>query len=102
AVVYFYSVSGRRVWRTDLAFRGSTTVRTAMGLRAALRFTGSSARLDHRSLDPDRSKAPRGIELWISDDAHRMPLRVVAHSEYGDFQAELVSYQRPDQQVSRN
>lgn len=97
---YFYSASGRRVWRTELAFRGSETVRTAMGLRAALHFEGSSMRLNHRSLEADSSKPPRRIELWISDDAHRMPLRVLAHTEYGAFQAELVSYQRPDQQVS--
>ena len=102
AVVYFYSGSGRRVWRTDLEFRGSETMRTAMGLRAALHYAGSSARLNPRSLEADRSKPPRSIEVWFSDDDLRMPLRVVAHTEYGDFRAELVSYQRPDQPVSLN
>jgi Protein of unknown function (DUF3108) len=102
AVVYFYSASGRRVWRTEMAFHGSKTVRTAMGLRAALHFVGSSARLNHRSLDVDPARSPRRIELWISDDAQRMPLRVVAHTEYGAFQAELVSYQSPGQPVSLN
>jgi hypothetical protein len=100
AVVYFYSASGRRVWRTELEFRGSETVRTAMGLRAALHYAGSAVRLNHRSLEADASRPPRKIELWFSDDAHRMPLRVLAHTEYGAFQAELVTYQRPDQQVS--
>lgn len=102
AQVYFYSTSGRRVWRTDLTYRGSETMRTAMGLRAALRFSGSSARLNHRSLDVDASRPPRSVDLWISDDVHRMPLRVQAHTEFGDFQAELVTYHRPDQQVSLN
>lgn len=100
SVVYFYSVSGRRVWRTELELRGSQTVRTAMGLRSALHFEGFSRRLHHRTLDPDPAKEPRGMSLWLSDDAHRMPLRVVAHTEYGKFQAELVSYQSPDQHVS--
>lgn len=99
-VVYFYSASGRRVWRTELAVRGSETVRTAMGLRAAIHYDGAAVRLNHRSLEVDSRRPPRKIELWISDDVHRMPLRVVAHTEYGAFQAELVSYQRPDQQVS--
>jgi hypothetical protein len=100
SVIYFYSVSGRRVWRTELTLRGSETMRTAMGLRSALHFEGFSRRLNHRSLDPDSNKEPRGMSLWLSDDAHRMPLRVVAHTEYGKFQAELVSYQSPEQQVS--
>jgi hypothetical protein len=99
---YFYSVSGRRVWRTELAFRGSEALRTAMGLRTALRFQGSSVRLNHRSLDVDTKKPARQLELWISDDAQRMPLRVVVHSEYGDFRAELVAYQRPEPHVSLN
>lgn len=102
AVLYFYSASGRRVWRTELAFRGSETMRTAMGLRAALHFAGSAARLNHRSLDVDTARSARSIELWISDDAQRMPLRVVAHTEYGDFRAELVSYQHPGAQVTLN
>ena len=100
SVVYFYSVSGRRVWRTELVLRGSETTRTAMGLRSALHFEGFSRRLHHRTLEPDPNKEPRGMSLWLSDDVHRMPLRVVAHTEYGTFQAELVTYQRPDQQVS--
>lgn len=102
ARVYFYSVSGQRVWRTDLTFRGSETVRTAMGLRAALHFAGSSARLNHRSLDVDTSRSPRSIDMWFSDDVHRMPLRVVAGTELGDFQAELVSYQGAGAHVSLN
>jgi hypothetical protein len=95
AKVYFYSVSGRRVWRTDLAFVGSETMRTAMGLRAALHFSGASARLHHRSLEADAKRPPRRVDLWISDDAHRMPLRVIASTEIGDFQAELVSHHHP-------
>lgn len=100
SVVYFYSVSGRRVWRTELALRGSETMRTAMGLRSALHFEGFSRLLNPRTLEPNPRKEPRGMELWLSDDAHRVPLRVVATTEYGKFQAELVNYQSPDQQVS--
>lgn len=102
AVLYFYSASGRRVWRSELAYRGSETMRTAMGLRAALRFSGTSVRVHPRSLEPETSRPPRRIDLWISDDAHRMPLRLVAHTEIGDFQAELVSYHQPGQRVSAN
>lgn len=98
--IYFYSVSGRRVWRTELTLRGSETMRTAMGLRSALHFEGMSRRLKPKTLEPDPAKEPRAMSLWLSDDAHRMPLRVIAHTEYGQFQAELVSYQRPDQHVS--
>jgi hypothetical protein len=99
SVVYFYSVSGRRVWRTELKLHGSETMRTAMGLRSALHFEGASRRLQHKTLEPDPAKEPRGMSLWLSDDAHRMPLRMIAHTEYGKFQAELVSYQRPNQDV---
>lgn len=96
AVVHVYSISGRRVWRSELRFAGSETVRTAMGLRAALRIDGVATRLQQPSLEPDESKPPRGITLWLSDDARRMPLRVVARTEYGELQAELIDYQRPE------
>lgn len=101
ATVHVYSISGRRVWRSELRFEASETVRTAMGLRAALRIDGVATRLEHRTLEPDPKKPPRGITLWLSDDARRIPLRVVARTEYGELQAELVDYQRPEPTLSR-
>ncbi|WP_199350993.1 DUF3108 domain-containing protein [Haliangium ochraceum] len=100
--VVFYSVSGRRVWRTEMHFAGSETMRTPMGLYAALHFEGVSRRLKPDTLAVDENKDPRRIGLWISDDIKRMPLRFIAYTEYGEFQADLVDYRQPEAQLSRS
>lgn len=98
--LYYYTANGKRIWRTDLRYMGSETVRTAMGMLPAMRFEGVSIRLD-RKLEPDSKKPPRPFTFWFSDDDLRMPLRLKASTEYGDFMAELVDYQRPDPQISQ-
>ena len=39
-------------------------------------------------------KATRTFSVWLSDDADRVPLRVVGHTELGDVTMELVEYTR--------
>ena len=99
AAVYYHSASGRRIWRIDLHYEGSETVRTALGMYPALRFEGVGVRLNDQ-LEPDGKKPPRHFTFWLSDDDSRMPLRLTARTEYGEVAAELVDYQRPDRNVS--
>ncbi len=98
--VYFYSISGRRVWRSVLRFVGRETVRTGTGLQAALRLEGVATRLTY-ALEPDPKKKPRDMLVWLSDDDARLPVRMVARTEYGELKAVLVDYQRPEERVSQ-
>ncbi len=37
------------------------------------------------------------LQIWLSDDAHRAPLRIKTKIKHGTFIAELEKYQRPEQ-----
>lgn len=97
--VAFYGLSGRRMWMSELSFTGHETIRTAMGLYPAIRLDGVATRLTSR-LKPDIRGKQRTYTIWLSDDAHRIPLRVSGHTEYGNVAIEMTRYYRPDRLVS--
>lgn len=86
-------LGGRRIWRAEITVGGREVIGTALGNQPALRFDGVSARAKP-DMTLDTSKPPRTFSVWVSDDADRVPLRIVAHTELGDVQIELVDYQR--------
>ena len=89
----FWVLGGRRIWRAEITVSGREVLGTALGNQAALRFEGVSARArPDMTIDPARP--PRTFVVWVSDDADRVPLRIVAHTELGDLVIELVDYQR--------
>lgn len=90
--VFFYALSGRRLYRIDLTYRGTETIRTALGDQPAVRMDGVGTRL-HRSLKPS-SRKPRQFTVWFSDDDLRIPLRVEALTEYGDVRVDITGYTR--------
>jgi hypothetical protein len=96
---YFYTVAGRRLWHNSIRFTGRETKRTRMGLFPTMRFDGVATRVNRRLL-PDQRKKPRSYTVWFSDDAKRMPLLLIARTEYGDVAVELIDYQRPETLVS--
>ena len=65
-----------------------------LGSRAAVRVTGVSTKLT-TSLSPDTKTQPRTFTVWFSNDTERIPLRVVAHTEYGDVEVRATSYTAP-------
>jgi len=90
---YFYAVSGRRLYRVQIAHAGTATIKTSLGRYSAVRIEGTATRL-RRSLSPNKQRKPRQFTLWLSDDANRVPLRVEARTEYGAVKVELVDYER--------
>jgi len=98
ARAYFYVLSGRRLWRNDIAFSKRETLKTAFGVVPTLRFEGSGQRLDGR-LRVVTSKPPRTYTVWITDDANRLPVLVEAHTEYGNVRVEMIHYDRPERRV---
>jgi len=89
-----YVIGGRRIWRTDVTWTGRETIGTRLGNLTAVRLDGVSLRVT-ADLSLDANVEPRTFTVWLSDDADRVPLRVVAHTELGDVTIELTGYERP-------
>lgn len=87
-------VGGRRLWRVDVRYVGEETIGTQMGNRAAVVFEGNSYRA-RRDLIVEADKPSRTFRVWLSDDADRVPLKVVAKTELGDIAMNLTDYTRP-------
>lgn len=97
---YFYMIMGRYMWLGNLTLVDYETIRTRMGVYPAIRLEGVASRLTTR-LTIDSKRTPRSYTVWLSDDANRLPLRVVGHTEYGDIEVELTGYTRSDSRVTQ-
>jgi hypothetical protein len=89
-----YVIGGRRLWRVDVKLVGLETVGSAVGNRRAIRFEGSSFRA-RPDFELETERPARTFSVWLSDDADRVPLRVLAHTELGDVTVDLTDYTRP-------
>ena len=56
-----------------------------------MRYDGEGVRI-LRDGSPDPASDRRRFSMWISDDADRVPVRLVAHTDYGDIRMDLVDY----------
>lgn len=88
-----YVVGGRRLWRIDITHNGDETIGSALGNRRAVVFEGKSYRA-RNNLTIDAGKPARTFKVWLSDDADRVPLKVVAATELGDIVMDLIEYNR--------
>lgn len=82
---------GRYAWRNRTAVAGYDNLDTALGNIAVVRYDGEGIRLN-RDGTVDTSSDRRRFTMWISDDADRVPIRLVGHTDYGDVFMDLVSY----------
>lgn len=87
-------LSGRRIWRAEMTMGPREVIGTYVGNQPAIRIDGVAARA-LTNLTIDAARKPRTFSVWLSDDADRVPFRVVATTELGDVTVELVDYQRP-------
>jgi hypothetical protein len=94
-----FILSGRRLWRNTLRVGARETIRTALGKHPAVRLDGVAQRVT-RSMRDDKRKKPRHYSVWLSDDANRIPLLVLANTEFGELRAEMTDYSRPDERLS--
>jgi hypothetical protein len=82
----------RFVWRTTVTMAGYEEVVTELGQLPAVRIDGQSQRVGRDGqLDPKSDI--RHYQLWISDDADRVPLQIVARTDYGDLRMDIIDYQ---------
>jgi Protein of unknown function (DUF3108) len=85
------AVRSRYIWRTEIRLAGRETVKTELGNLPALRFEAESRRIN-RNGTYDQSVEPRKLEIWISDDADRVPIKIVAPTEYGQVVMSIAEY----------
>jgi hypothetical protein len=88
-----FVVGGRRLWRIDVGHGGHESIGSALGNRRAVRFTGQAYRA-RRDLTLETEQPTRTFTVWLSDDADRVPLKVVAKTELGDVVMDLTEYTR--------
>jgi hypothetical protein len=88
-----FVVGGRRLWRIDVAYAGQDTIGSALGNRRAIRFSGESYRA-RPDFSPETARPTRTFTVWLSDDADRVPLKVVAKTELGEVVMNLTEYSR--------
>jgi hypothetical protein len=89
-----YVVGGKRLWRVDMKFAGIESIGSSMGNRRAVRFEGSAYRA-RPNLSLESQTATRTFSVWLTDDADRVPLKLVAKTELGDVTMDLTDYTRP-------
>jgi hypothetical protein len=76
---YFYVVLGRRPWRVDVTSRGPEMIKLGDDPRLTHRLDGVAVRLG----DGPEKMPPKRFSLWLSEDADRVPLRMVADATFG-------------------
>lgn len=86
-------LGGRRLWRVEINVTGRELIGTALGNQAALRFDGISARA-RPDMTVDTALKMRAFSVWVSDDADRVPLKLIATTEVGDVTMDLIAFQR--------
>ncbi|MEY4549623.1 MAG: hypothetical protein RL685_5818 [Pseudomonadota bacterium] len=83
-VGYFYVVLGRRLWRVDVRHVGPEMLQAQGVPQLTQRLDGVSVRL----WQPDEVE-PRRFSIWLSADAARAPLRMVADASFGQVMLTL-------------
>ncbi|MDB4959873.1 MAG: hypothetical protein JWO36_7442 [Myxococcales bacterium] len=82
----------RYLWHVEMKIGGKEKLVTELGELPALRFDGHTYKLDRKG-GRDKESDERDFTVWISDDDGRVPLKVVAKTDYGDMKMEIVDYQ---------
>jgi len=84
-------VRSRYVWRGQFRIAARETRVTELGQLPTVRIDGVARRILR-----DGTWEPRGdvreVSVWITDDADRVPVLVVGHTDFGDVRMEIVGY----------
>ena len=83
-------VRSRFAWRTKIELVGKDTQVTALGKFPTLRFNGVARKLERDGKEVMGDD--RHFSLWITDDADRVPVIIVAKTDYGEVRMEIVDY----------
>ncbi len=89
AAGYFYVVSGRFLLKVDMIYHGLDVVTIDGAPRPAVRVEGQAVRLGEL---PEENREKRKVQIWFSDDARHVPLRISAESRWGPIIFDLLQY----------
>jgi hypothetical protein len=82
----------RYLWHVEMKIHGKEKLVTELGEMPALRFDGHTYKLTRDGAKfPDSDE--RNFSIWISDDDGRVPLQIVARTDYGDMKMQIIDYQ---------
>jgi hypothetical protein len=87
----FEAVRSSYMWRMQATLVGRESIATDLGELPTVKFNAISRRL-MRDGSIDQGTEPRKFSVWISDDADRVPLLMIAETDYGDIRIEIVDY----------
>lgn len=81
----------RYMWHVEMKVVGKTKLVTALGEFPAVQLDGHTYKVDRKNVKVADSE-PRDFSIWVSDDAGRVPLRILGHTDYGDIEMKIVDY----------
>ena len=81
----------RFMWRSQMTLAARETLVTALGELPSVRFDGINRRV-RRDGTIDPAGDARLYSAWVSDDADRVPILLVAKTDYGDIRMEIIEY----------
>lgn len=82
----------RYLWHVDMKIAGKEKLVTDLGEFPALRLDAVSFKYD-RDGSRNKETEDRPFSIWVSDDAGRVPLQVVAKTDYGDLKMSITTYE---------
>jgi hypothetical protein len=85
----------RYLWHVEVKIHGKEKLVTELDGGAelpALRFDAHLYKLE-RNGERAKGADERDFSIWISDDDGRVPLKIVAKTDYGDIEMKIVDYQ---------
>ena len=82
----------RWLWHVDVKIASIGKMSTDLGDLPAIRVDAHAFKVG-RDLKKDPTADERDFSVWISNDDGRVPLRLVAKTDYGDIRMEITDYQ---------
>ena len=80
------------MWHLQAKIHGKDKLVTDLGELPALRFDAHLYKLE-RDGSKAKDSEERDFSIWISDDDGRVPLKIVAKTDYGDVQMTITAYE---------
>lgn len=80
----------RYIWHVEMTMGGKSRLSTALGEFPVWEVHGHTYKLARDGTKKNDDE--RDFEIWFSDDAGRVPLKVVAKTDYGDVEMTIVDY----------
>ena len=80
----------RYIWHVEMTMGGKSRMSTALGEFPVWEVKGHTYKLSRDGTKKNDDE--RDFDIWFSDDAGRVPLKVVAKTDYGDVEMTIVDY----------